>query len=113
MNVIRKYLNIATIALLLLPTMVSASGIKDLINALGGLIDTLIAILVALALAVFIWGLVKFIWRLGGDEEEVKEGKKLMVWGIVALFVMLSVWGIVIFMQEALLPNEVNSLEIV
>lgn len=113
MNVIRKYLNITTIALLLLPTMVSASGIKDLINALSGLIDTLIAILVALALAVFIWGLVKFIWRLGGDEEEVKEGKKLMVWGIVALFVMLSVWGIVIFMQEALLPNEVNSLEIV
>ncbi|KKT14382.1 MAG: hypothetical protein UW83_C0028G0006 [Parcubacteria group bacterium GW2011_GWD1_44_9] len=77
-------------------------GVKDLIRAVGGLINPIIAILVGVALLAFFWGLAKFIFRVGGDEKAVEEGKRIMKWGLIALFVMVSVWGIVKFMQRAL-----------
>lgn len=82
----------------------------ELIRAVGSLIDRLIGIVVAIALFAFFWGLAKFIFRVGGDEKAVEEGKRIMKWGLIALFVMVSVWGIVIFMQRALgLPMTIPS----
>lgn len=52
------------------------------------------------ALVVFFWGLAKFIFRLGGDENAVKEGKNLMVWGLIAFFVLLSLMGILAFIYR-------------
>ncbi|MDO8569178.1 MAG: hypothetical protein Q7R89_00070 [bacterium] len=103
----KKYINIFIIALLFVPVAVSAqfTGAKGLIEAFGDLINPLIAVLVGMALVVFFWGLARFIFRVGGDEKAVEGGKKLMIWGLLALFVMLSVWGIISFMQrELLLP---------
>jgi hypothetical protein len=51
-----------------------------------------------LALLAFFYGLAKLIW---GGPEAVSEGKSLMIWGIVALFVMVSVWGLVRFIGNA------------
>ena len=65
-----------------------------------------IKILVGVALIVFFAGLVKFIFHVSGDEKAVDEGKRIMKCGILALFVMLSVWGIVWFFQRGLgLPD--------
>lgn len=84
------------LAFTLLPLVASAQfgGVRSYITAIGGFVETLTVIVAGLALLVFFWGLVKFIMN-AGDEEAVKEGKRLMIWGIVALFVMVSVWGIV------------------
>ncbi|MDP3874982.1 MAG: hypothetical protein U1C66_00385 [Patescibacteria group bacterium] len=104
----KKYINIFPIALFFLPGVAFAelTGVKDLIQAVGGLLNPLIAIVVAVALLVFFWGLAKFIFRLGGDEKAVEEGKRIMLWGLLALFVMVSVWGIINFMQKELnLPS--------
>lgn len=79
----------------------------ELIQSVGSLIDKLFAVVIGLALLGFFWGLAKFIFRVGGDEKAVGEGKKLMLWGLIALFVMVSVWGIVNFMQQAFgLPSD-------
>ena len=74
----------------------------ELLNSFWTLIDNSLFVVVGLALLGFFWGLARFIFRIGGDEKAVEEGKKIMIWGLIALFVMISVWGIVIFMQEAL-----------
>ncbi len=52
-----------------------------------------IPLLFAIATFVFIYGVVKFI----GTEEsaEKEDGRQFMIWGIVALAVMFSVWGLV------------------
>ena len=48
----------------------------------------------AAALLFFFWGLVQFIAK--SDEEQARsEGRRRMLWGIVALFVLVSVWGMV------------------
>ena len=58
--------------------------------------NTLIPIVFTLALLFFFWGVAKYIWGEGMGKEE---GKKIMIWGVVALFVMASVWGLVAFIQ--------------
>lgn len=75
-------------------------NLTDLINVFIGLIREAIPVLIGLSLLAFIWGLVKFIARVGGDEKAVGEGKELMKWGLIALFVMVSVWGIIAFVYR-------------
>ena len=42
----------------------------------------------------FIWGVVQYV--INGEEEAKKaKGKQFMIWGIIALAVMVSVWGLV------------------
>jgi len=92
-----------SIAVSMLPMVAFAAGdlgnVKSLIKNIGEIISLLIPIVFALALLYFFWGLAKYILS-GGEDKEA--GKKIMIWGIVALFVMASVWGIVKFMGEAL-----------
>lgn len=79
--------------------LAQTSGIRGLLEAVGNLINPIISILVGVALIVFLWGLAKFLLRLGGDEKAVADGKKLMIWGVLALFVAVSVAGIIRFAQ--------------
>jgi hypothetical protein len=58
-----------------------------------------------LALIFFFWGLARLIFS-AGDEKGREDGKKIMLWGIIALFIMFSVWGIVQLLQRSLF-NEV------
>ena len=74
----------------------------ELITAVGGLVNNLIGVVGGMALVVFLWGLAKFIFHVGGDEKAVDEGKRVMKWGLLALFVAFSVWGIVVFFQNEL-----------
>ena len=76
-------------------------NVKNLVGAFGDIVDSLIPILIALALVVFFWGLVKYVWS-GGGEEAKKTGKSIMIAGLVSLFVMVSVWGIITLAQNAL-----------
>lgn len=85
------------------------NSFQDLISAGNNMIDSLIFVFVALALLVFFWGLVKFITK-AGDEKSVEEGRNTMVWGLIALFVMISVWGIVNLMGSELGIDNLQSI---
>jgi len=55
---------------------------------------SVVPLIFALALAMFIWGVVQFV--LNSSEEAKKEqGRQFMLWGIIALTVMFSIWGLV------------------
>ncbi len=72
---------------------------------LGKVIDLILnpAILVIFSLGflVFIWGLVQFLDALnkGGKSDD---GKQHMLWGIVGMFIMVSVFGIISFITNTL-----------
>ena len=51
-------------------------------------------VLYAAAFAVFFWGIVLFILNTDDDKKRA-EGKQWMMWGVIALFVMVTLWGIV------------------
>ncbi len=52
----------------------------------------------ALAFLVFFWGLALFLFNR--ENKTINErGKNIMIWGVVALFVMVSIWGIIGLLQ--------------
>ena len=88
--------------LLLSPGIVLAQvTVGNLIDSVSGVVELFIPILLGLAVLMFFWGLVKFI-NHAGDEKAVEEGKSLMIWGMIALFIIVALWGILGFLQEQL-----------
>lgn len=68
---------------------------QDLITYVNCIINlSIIPLLFTLATLFFIWGVVQYMLA-DADERKRETGKQYMVWGIVALTVMLSVWGLV------------------
>jgi uncharacterized membrane protein YidH (DUF202 family) len=91
-------------ALLALPTVTFAQtlgGVTSLAESFGELVTLLIPIVMGLAVLVFFWGLVKYISSTS-DESSKLDGKNLMIWGMIALFVMVALWGILGWFQAQL-----------
>lgn len=57
--------------------------------------DYVLTLLTALAVLVFLYGLMKNMFKGQGSDTARSEGRKLMLWGVIGLFVMTSVWGLV------------------
>lgn len=80
---------------LAIPALAAVTTFKQLINDvfINGLLKPIIPLLIGLAVVVFVYGVLVTMFSEGGDRKE--EGKQYMVWGIVGIFVMISVWGLV------------------
>jgi hypothetical protein len=76
--------------------MCGASNICQVASTILYIINyVLVPVLFALAFIVFLWGIVvKYIFS-AGDAEKVKEGHKLILWGLIGFVVMISLWGLV------------------
>jgi len=58
-----------------------------------------VPVLVALALLYFFWGIASFILK-ADDQEELKKGRSRIVWGLVVLFLVLSVAGLLAVVEN-------------
>ncbi|MDP3958368.1 MAG: hypothetical protein Q8Q36_02830, partial [bacterium] len=56
--------------------------------------NSLVPLFVALATIWFFWGMVTFI-KKADEPAEREKGRSRMIWGVIALFVILAVWGLV------------------
>jgi len=79
---------------LLLPGIAFAATLEDVLDEIGNLINIAGPIVVGLALLYFFWGLASYIFS-SDDPEKKESGRNIMIWGVIALFVMVSVWGLV------------------
>jgi hypothetical protein len=71
------------------------SNISAVFHLVGCIIgNALIPMLVSLSIIVFMIGIIKYIAG-AGDATKREEGRTFMLYGIVALFVMVSIWGLV------------------
>lgn len=69
---------------------------RDLLCYAARILNTFVVPLIfALTIVVFVWGVVNFFIINAGEEAKREQGKLFMLWGILALAVMLSVWGLV------------------
>ena len=96
MKLTTKITGIISSVTLLLPTLVFAqpSEVTGILNTLQYIVDKLVPIVMVLAVLYFFWGLAKYILA-AGNEESKASSKTIMIGGIIALFVMASVWGLV------------------
>lgn len=72
----------------------------------------LVPLVFALALVGFFWGLFKTLIWGGADESKREEGKKLMLWSIIALTVMVLIYGIIYFLGNLFGIERVNEVQL-
>jgi hypothetical protein len=83
----------------------TALAFSDFVDKFLGQFKALPLLLMALATAYFIYGVVGVISN-SGDEAKLKEGKERMVWGIIALFVMVAMWGLATMLSSSFGLNQ-------
>jgi hypothetical protein len=83
----------------MLPAMAFAqtsvvSDVNSLSAKLIGIGNTVTYILTALAVIFIVWQVVIYLIKGAGEEGRTKAGMNIL-WGIVGLFVIVSIWGLV------------------
>ncbi len=80
-------------AVLFAPVIVFAQGeITTLLSDAETWIQSITTIVVALVFIYFIWGLIKYL-TAGAEKKE--EAKTQMIYSILIMFVIFSIWGII------------------
>lgn len=90
----------STFLLPILPLIAHAQTVQSILLAFSRVIAVMIPVAFALILLVFLWGIAKFVLSVG--EEGKTEGKELLMWGTIALFIASSVWGISAYLREVI-----------
>lgn len=88
---------IATLGAIGLPTFVSAAVINnadDIINEAFRYGNIAIALLIAFAVVYIVYAIVIYVIK-GDDEEKLKAAKSKILWGVIGLAAILSIWGLV------------------
>lgn len=67
--------------------------ISQLLGNITSVLSQSANVLMVLATVVFLWGIIQYVIA-GGDEKKIETAKSYIVWGIVGLFVMLTMWGL-------------------
>lgn len=88
-----------SIVSLALPLAASAQSITSVTTLVSSLINYSIGILVGVAIIAFFVGLIRYLFTAKADETR-KGAAKLMIYGVIAIAVMLSVYGLVRLLQN-------------
>jgi Type IV secretion system pilin len=80
-------------------------GLYDLLCKIVGLLGDVIPVLVALGVVYLVWGIVMYV--IADDAEAKTVGRDRMIFGIIGLAVIISVWGLVY-----ILTNTFNTRDI-
>jgi hypothetical protein len=76
----------------------AGSSLLNLLALAQTLVIRLVPFFIGLAVVVFFWYLIEFIWKGREDGAKRTEGLKGMGYAVLALFVMVSIWGLVGFL---------------
>ena len=76
------------------------SFFRNLIGGVGGLVTMLPPILLGVAVVVFFFYLIKYLIAGKNDPAEKKKALTSMIYALVAIFIMVTLWGIVAFFGD-------------
>lgn len=79
----------------------SARDVNSLIVFLSGLLKTAVVLLLAAAVVFFLWNVFKYVMS-AGDGEAKAEANKGIIYGLVGIFIMTAVYGLVNFLGGSL-----------
>jgi hypothetical protein len=71
------------------------NNVGNLIAQAQGIVTAMIPLAVGLGVVAFFWYLVQYIWKGGDSADNKTTSMKGMGYSILAIFVMVSIWGIV------------------
>lgn len=97
-----KFKVLAALATLTLPTVAFAAPktFQELAYFIVTLLDTASGILIVAGLVVYFFGISTNLFKAG--QESSQQLKTQLLWGLLVLFIMVSIWGILQILQETL-----------
>lgn len=97
---------------LVLPAVAYAQTVTQFIaQRVLPVITAATGVVIALALLYFLWGMALLILN-AADPAKKAEGKQKMLWGIIALFVMVSLIGILAILKNQFFPGGTDFITI-
>ena len=90
----KNLLKIAVSAGVILPMFAYAATVFTALQTIEDVISRIIPIIMAVATIVFLWGIVMYI-TAAGDEKKAVTAKSYITSGLIGLFFMVAIWGIV------------------
>ena len=84
------------VSLYMFPMLVLAADVTNADSLFGkveGILKKILPVIFSIAVIYFVYN--AFSYMIAADEEKKGEAKSKMIYGIIALFVMVSVWGLV------------------
>ncbi len=80
-------------------TISPPTDLKSFLGILSGIIDILIPFIFALTFITISWGVIR-AWIMGeSSTDDIDKGKKVAFVGVIALVLMVSIWGILKLLQ--------------
>ena len=92
----------------LFPQVTLAQGrntFQGLVARIYDLLASLVPLIISLTLVYFLWGIFKLVQS--NSEDSRKEAINIITFGIIALFVMVSVWGFVAILSNTFFGGQV------
>lgn len=86
------------------PVLTFAQELGDantFVENLGEIVQLAIPIAAGLALLGFFFGLAKYIFQ-SGNQEDQDDAKQIMIWGVIALFLIAAIGGIISALEASL-----------
>lgn len=74
-------------------------GREVMAKIVGSIIDPLVLLIFSAGIFLFTWGLVVFLTQLDNPEGR-RTGTRHMLWGIIGVFIMATVFGIISIVTE-------------
>ena len=72
--------------------------LNESVGAVGGIVGTSTIVVVSLAFLFFFYNLAMFV--LKSDEDTKAKAKANMLWGVLAMVVITSLWGLITFVRS-------------
>ncbi len=86
---------ISLLALIAIPEVSFATTFTQfVVFFVDEILNKLVIVIIGLATVYFLWGVAKYILH-SDDPKTREEGRDMMIYGIIAIFVMVSIWGFV------------------
>ena len=86
--------------------------ITSVLKSILGIVDLVVIIAVGCAFLFFFWGLASFIYKSGtGGSDTVQDAKNKMFWGVIGIFVLTSIWGIIYFLKIIVIGSDEGDSE--
>jgi fumarate reductase subunit D len=76
------------------PFMALAADLQGIVTTLKNLANSIVPLFMVVAVAVFLWGIIRYITS-AGDEEKQKSARNYIIYGLIGIFVMIAFWGII------------------
>lgn len=96
---------------IMVPVAHAQSAPQSVVEFIGRInkffLNPLIVLMFSIALVTFIWGMFTFFGRKD-NTEEIEKGKRHMLWGIIGMAIMVSVFGIMNFISSTTIGETTN-----